>query len=98
MTLQAPPGKSLVARHSANTTALRGSRSEATTITALPLTSGGSTAVTSPSRAGSSGAITPITPFGSEVEKLKCGPETGLRADAIATYLSHQPAYQTVRS
>ena len=55
-------------------------------------------AVTSPRSAGSSGASTATTPVGSGVEKLKCGPPTGLRVDASARYLSHQPAYQTVRS
>ncbi len=71
ITLHTPPGRSLVARHSANTMAVRGSRSDAATITALPLTSGGSTAVTRPSSAGSSGAMTPIDAgrlVGGEVE------------------------------
>ena len=97
-TLTTPAGRSLVASASAKTTAVRGSNSEASSTTAFPATTGGKSTETRPSNAGRSGAHTTTTPIGSAVEKLKCGPATGLRVESNAAYLSLQPAYQTVRS
>src|SRR5271166_4435306 len=96
--LTAPSGRSLVAMHSAKTIAVRGSTSEATTTVAFPEISGGIIAETSPSNEGSSGAMIPTTPSGSGLVLTTYGPGTELRDDTSEVYLSHQPAYQRVRS
>src|SRR5215212_2592036 len=72
--------------------------SDATATTALPPVSGGSRRDTSPSRDGSSGAITATTPVGSGTVKLKYGPATGFEPPSTCASLSVQPAYHTMRS
>src|ERR1035437_5068500 len=76
-TFTTPPGKSLVARISANVAAGSGYLSDATTIAVLPLKITGATSVTSATSEGSSGASTTTTPVGSGVVKLKCDEATG---------------------
>ncbi len=76
--LTAPAGRSQVARHSANATAVNGSVSDAIATTVFPATSGGTSVETSPSRPGASGATTPTTPTGSGAETLRVGPGDGI--------------------
>ena len=64
----------------------------------LPVTSGGATADTNPSRDESCGAITATTPVGSGTEMLKYGPATGFALPVTWACLSVHPAYQTQRS
>src|SRR5579871_5217117 len=87
-----PPGRSLVARISANVAAGNGNFSEATTTAALPLRITGATRDTSPNSGGSSGASTTTTPVGSGVVKLKCDVATGFTLPNTCEYLSVQPA------
>src|SRR5260221_14207571 len=75
--LTTPPGRSLVAKISANVAAGSGNFSDATTIVVLPLKITGATNETSASKEGSSGASTTTTPVGSGVVKLKCDDATG---------------------
>ena len=93
-----PPGTSAVAIASEKVMAGTGHRSEASTTAVFPDTITGANRDTRPSRAGSSGAITPTTPVGSAVEILKNGPATGFRFPTTCWYLSAHPAYQTRRS
>src|SRR5207244_11405254 len=96
--LTTPPGKSLVARISANVAAGNGNFSDATTITALPLKITGAMSETSASNDGSSGVNTTTTPCGSGVVKLKCDDATGFTLLKTWEYLSVQPAKCTSRS
>jgi hypothetical protein len=93
-----PPGRSLVARHSENVMAVRGSSSLASTTQTLPDTITGKIAVTSPSSDGRAGATTATTPMGSGTVKLKCGPATGFELASRLWYLSLQPANEMTRS
>src|SRR5690606_15400706 len=94
-TLTTPPGTSDVASTSDSVTAGIGRRSLATTITELPVTSGGTIVETRPSSDERCGASTTTTPVGSGDDKLKYGPATGLAEPATCATLSVQPAYQT---
>ena len=66
-----PPGTSDVARTSVRVIAGSGRVSDVTTTTALPVTSGGASLDTSPSKDDVSGATMPTTPVGSGIVKLK---------------------------
>src|SRR5476649_2801490 len=83
-----PPGRSLVAKISANVAAGSGNLSDATTIAVLPLKITGATSDTSASNDGSSGASTATTPVGSGKLKLKCGEATGFTLPNTCEYLS----------
>src|SRR6185369_4338293 len=75
--LTTPPGRSLVAKTSANVTAHRGFFSEARTIQVLPPAITGSTTETKPVSEVFSSAMIATTPKGSGTEKLKCEEATG---------------------
>ena len=77
------PGRSLVARISANVAAGSGNFSDEITIAVLPLKITGATSDTSASSGGSSGASTTTTPVGSGVVKLKCDVATGFTLPKI---------------
>jgi hypothetical protein len=97
-TFTTPAGTSEVATASASSIAASGCVSDATATTVLPPTSAGTILETSPSSAGSSGAMTATTPVGSGSVKLKYGPATGFDDPSTCASLSAQPAYQTTRS
>src|SRR5882724_2923484 len=87
-----PPGKSLVARISANVAAGSGNFSEAMTTTVLPDKMTGASNETSASNGGESGASTTTTPVGSGVVKLKWELATGFTLLNTWENLSVQPA------
>ena len=91
-TFTTPPGRSLVARHSQKTIAVRGSASPAIATTTFPVVTTGRIVETRPSSTGRSGATTATIPIGSGTLKPKCGPLTGFEDATSAWYLSQKPA------